>query len=320
MFGLLNRAIVKYITAPRRERELERMNIKNLGYYIAGQELKRGPKPAAKSAQKLELRSKGCTQRDIESDWLGFWCSEICCAVLYHRKVWEICYVAQALYSLDQLVPGKSGLVFGCGEEPLPSLFAKYGVKVLATDLDPASSGSARWIETRQHSTTIEKLRMANVCPDPELRKNIELRYVDMNDIPADLHGKFDFCWSTCSLEHVGSIEKGLRFIENSLKTLKPGGVAVHTTEWNMNDEGGTVDHAHTVLFQKKHLLDVIERVRRQGYVVAEPDFTLGEGLFDGITDLPPHGAHGADVMHLRLALSGYRCTSWGIIIQKPGE
>lgn len=318
MFSLLNRAITKFITAPRRERELERMNIKNMGYYIAGLQRTKGPQPPAGSPRKVELQSKGCTQRDVESDWLGFWCSEIHCAVIYHRKVWEICYVAQAMYTHGMLAPGKTGLVFGCGEEPLPSLFAKYGAKILATDLDPGSAESAKWIETRQHSSTIERLRMANVCPDPELRKNIDLRYVDMNHIPADLHGKFDFCWSTCSLEHLGSIENGLRFIEESLKTLKPGGVAIHTTEWNMNDEGGTVDHSHTVLFQKKHLLDVIERVRRLGYTVAEPDFTHGEDLFDGITDLPPHGPHGADVMHLRLALSGYRCTSWGMIIQKP--
>jgi len=318
MFGLLNRAIVKYITVPRRERELERMNIKNMGYYIAGLQRGKGPQPPAGSPRKVDLQSKGCRQRDIESDWLGFWCSEIQCAVIYHRKVWEICYIAQAMYSHGMLVPGKNGLGFGCGSEPLPSLFAKYGVKILATDQDPADSQSAGWIESGQHTTSVERLRMANICPDPELRNTIDLRYVDMNKIPPDLDGRFDFCWSTCSLEHLGSIEHGLTFIERSLRTLKPGGVAVHTTEWNMNDEGDTVDYAQTVLFQKKHLMDVIGRIRRQGFLVAEPDFTHGEDLFDGITDLPPYGAHGADVMHLRLSLSGYRCTSWGMIVQKP--
>ncbi|MGH7243350.1 MAG: SAM-dependent methyltransferase [Phycisphaerales bacterium] len=318
MLRLFRRAISKYVTIPRREQHIERMNLKNMGYYLASIQRDRATRVVPGSPRKVELKSKGCTQRDVESDWATFWCSELACGAIYHRKVWELCYVSQALFTHGKLAPGNDGLVFGCGEEPLPSLFAKYGAKILATDLDPSNSGSSEWIETGQHTTSVERLRMPKICPDPELRKNIDLRYVDMNNIPADLDGKFDFCWSTCSLEHLGSIENGLRFIEQSLKTLKPGGVAVHTTEWNMNDEGKTVDNAQTVLFQKKHLMDVIERIRRKGFIVAEPDFTLGEGMFDGITDLPPYGSHGPDVLHLRIALSGYRCTSWGLIVQRP--
>ena len=49
------------------------MNIKNLGYYIAGQELKHGPPPPAKSGRKLVLKSKGCMQHDVESDRLWGW-------------------------------------------------------------------------------------------------------------------------------------------------------------------------------------------------------------------------------------------------------
>jgi len=320
MFRLLNRAIAKYITVPRRERGLARMNFKNMGYYIATLQRERVVRPIMAAPRIVELASKGCTQRDIESDWAAFWCSELACAPIYHRKIWEFCYVSQALYNHGKLASQSRGLVFGCGDEPLPSLFAKYGCSVLATDLDPANSGSAAWIESGQHSLSVERLRKANICPDPALRANIDLRFVDMNNIPPDLDGGFDFCWSTCSLEHLGSIEKGIAFIERSLRTLRPGGVAVHTTEWNMSDEGGTIDNAQTVLFQKKHLLEAIARIRRAGFTVAEPDFALGEDLFDGITDLPPYGVHGLDLLHLRVALWGYRCTSFGLIIQRPAN
>jgi hypothetical protein len=38
----------------------------------------------------------------------------------------------------------------------------------------------------------------------------------------------YDFIWSSCSLEHLGSLELGEQFIYNSLKHLKPGGVCPH--------------------------------------------------------------------------------------------
>ena len=37
-------------------------------------------------------------------------------------------------------------------------------------------------------------------------------------------------------IDRIGSIELGLQFIENSMATLRPGGVAVHTTEFNLED------------------------------------------------------------------------------------
>jgi 2-polyprenyl-3-methyl-5-hydroxy-6-metoxy-1,4-benzoquinol methylase len=318
MIRMLNRAISKYITVPRRERELERMNIKNLGYYLAGVQRARVPVPANLLPLNVRLLSKACTQLDIESAWLPYWCSELACAPLYHRKVWELCYIAQALYSAGKLTPGNEGLGFGCGEEPLPSLFAKHGVKVLATDLDPSDSGSAGWVESGQHSRSVEQIRMERICPDPVRRNTIDLRYVDMNAIPAEFEGRFDFCWSACSLEHLGSIAHGSEFIQKSLATLKPGGMAVHTTEWNMQDEGGTIDHAQTVLFQKKHLVAIADRARAAGFLVRDLDFTRSEEAFDGLTDLPPYGAYGKDVLHLRIALNGYRCTSFGLIIERP--
>lgn len=139
-----------------------------------------------------------------------------------------------------------------------------------------------------------------------------------MNAIPADLQGKYDFCWSTCSLEHLGSIANGLNFIEESLKTLKPGGVAVHTTEWNLDDDGPTQDHCGCVLFQRRHFEAFAARMKQKGFELPDIDFSKGEQIFDGLVDLPPFGAHTDAVAHLRLSVSGFRCTSFGLIIRKP--
>ena len=52
-------------------------------------------------------------------------------ARVYHRKLWELVYIAQALWSAGKLASGSRGLGFGCGKESLPSLFAKYGATIL---------------------------------------------------------------------------------------------------------------------------------------------------------------------------------------------
>jgi 2-polyprenyl-3-methyl-5-hydroxy-6-metoxy-1,4-benzoquinol methylase len=69
-----------------------------------------------------------------------------------------------------------------------------------------------------------------------DFKARVSYRTLDMNFIPDDLHGKFDFVWSTCSVEHVGSILLGQRFIINTLNLLKPGGIAIHTVEFNLSD------------------------------------------------------------------------------------
>jgi len=67
------------------------------------------------------------------------------------------------------------------------------------------------------------------ICPANIFKKNVEYRSVDMNDIPSDLKN-YDFTWSACAFEHLGSIDSGLEFVCNQMKTLKNGGWAIHTS------------------------------------------------------------------------------------------
>jgi SAM-dependent methyltransferase len=295
------------------------LNIKNLGYELgrALAEAKLAGPPAGPDHR--PLRSKLCTEDDFATDWLRFWCGELRIAPLYHRKIWELCYVAQTLFAAGQLTQGRRGIGFGCGEEPLPSLFAKYGVRVLATDLDPADPQAEVWRRTSQHAPAVETLRRPEICADPQLLANIAFRTVDMNVIPRELDGQFDFCWSACALEHLGTIENGLNFIENSLRTLRRGGIAVHTTEFTITD-GETIDQHPIVLYQRRHLESLAARLHAKGYAVAEFDFNAGSGIMDRFVDLPPFGGNGLIApehsAHLKLLFDGYTCTSVGIIVR----
>ncbi|MGO8704864.1 MAG: radical SAM protein [Candidatus Brocadiia bacterium] len=308
-----------YINQRFRDYELAIVSIKQLGNEL-GQRLARErlSKPVSRPAP-ANLKSKLCTQADIESDWSAFWRQEIKWAPVYHRKLWELTYVPEVLYAAGKLKPGRQGLGFGCGEEPLPSLFVKYGTSITATDLPPDNVNARNWASSAQHAGSLEKIRRLDICPDPSALARIALRFVDMNDIPRDMDGKYDFCWSVCSLEHVGSIAKGLAFIVNSLRTLKPGGVAVHTTEFNL-ENGPTVDNWGTVLFQRGHIEGLVNFLTSQGHKVAPLDLSAGDDILDGFVDVPPWPWDNAAVRaraHLKLCLDGFPCTSVGIIIRK---
>jgi len=300
-----------------------RMNVKQMGYQIGKQLAEERLGRVVDQPDGSLLDSKLCTQRDIESDWFLYWCREMKVAPLYHRKLWEFAYVAQALWTAGMMAEGKRGLAFGCGQEPLPSLFAKYGCTVLATDLSLEDQASADWIRTAQHADNAEALRHGDICPDLDRLQNITFRPLDMNHISDDLSGQFDFCWSCCSLEHVGSIDLGLAFIENSLRTLKPGGVAVHTTEFNLK-KGRTVETGQTVLFQESHMVALIDRLQAKGLTVAPLNLDVGDQVLDGYVDVPPYEQgsflvpYFKEFAQLRKSADGYPCTSIGIIIKKP--
>lgn len=297
------------------------LNVKNLGYELGRVLAERDLRRTVVQPGLIKLKSKLCVQDDFASDWLSFWCQELRTAPYYHRKIWELCYICQVLFAEGKLAAGRRGLGFGCGQEPLPSLFAKYGVHVMATDLDQSRPEAEVWRLTHQHAAGNESFRRRDICPDEDRLATIEFRPLDMNSIPRDFDGQFDFCWSTCALEHLGSLAHGLAFVEGSLRTLKPGGVAVHTTEFTL-DEGETIDNYPTVLYQARHLVEFARQMQARGYDVMAYDFNAGSGILDRFIDVPPW-THELYIppqhhAHLKLSIDGYTCTSVGMIIKNP--
>jgi SAM-dependent methyltransferase len=312
-----NQPQYSYFNLRLRDYETALLNIKNIGYELGRALAERELRKLSSEPSATRLIPKLCTQTDFESDWFPYWCQEIRTVPFYHRKIWEFCYICQVLFAEGMLVPGRNGLGFGCGEEPLPSLFAKYGVEVLATDLDPSRHESEIWRLTGQHSAAVEQLRRHDICPDEQLLANIAFRPIDMNALPRELDGQFDFCWSACAFEHLGSVANGLEFVENSLCTLKPGGIAVHTTEFTFED-GEALDNWPTVLYQKRHLVELVDRLRSKGYRIDDFNFDRGDGMIDHLVDLPPWSGPllTPAYAHLKLSVDGFTCTSAAIIIR----
>lgn len=253
-----------------------------------------------------------CRQSSFEQPYFSYWTTRLGESLRYHRKLWEFVFICQALFERGAVRPGARGLGFGVGLEPLPAYFASEGCEILATDLSPDSADAAGWAESAQHAAGKEALRRPLICPDDLFDRNVSMQACDMNAISPDMVD-FDFCWSACALEHLGSIEKGLDFIANSVNCLKPGGWAIHTTEFNLSSNTETVDNMGTVLFRRSDLEGFAARMNAAGHKAAVFDFEPGSDPIDVYVDVPPYRAD----PHLTTVLLGYATTSIGVIVQR---
>src|SRR5260370_19674515 len=90
----------------------------------------------------LLVTSCPCTQAQLISPAFDKWKSILAPALpkrhlcdaegnpLLHRKIWEWCFIAQALDDHGMLRPGKRGLGFAVGKEPLPAALAGCGCRI----------------------------------------------------------------------------------------------------------------------------------------------------------------------------------------------
>lgn len=259
-------------------------------------------------------RTELCKAQDIYMPWYQHWCAEMGEQVKFHRKQWEYAYNMQALWERGCIATGMRGLVFAAGTEPAPSIFAKYGCTIMATDILPEKGKEKGWDNDAQLCYGIQSLNTRKLCDDDIFKQKVSYRPVDMTAIPDDLKD-FDFNWSSCAFEHLGSIEKGLTFLKEQLKTLKPGGWAIHTTEFNISSNTETQDNNETVVFRQKDIEQVIQELKNLGHFVEEADFSIGGMPEDYMVDVIPH----EQKIHLKLQIDRFVVTSIGIIIQKKG-
>ena len=252
------------------------------------------------------------TSAQMEEPRYEKWCAAIRDRRVRHRKVWEWVYILEVLKQQGMLAEGKRGLGFGCGTEPLSALMASMGCEILATDLDTETAvKQGWWTKTHQHAGGLAQLNEAGIC-DPDLfARKVSYRSCDMTAIPSELRG-FDFVWSSCSLEHLGSLEKGLEFIERSMECLKPGGVAVHTTEFNLGTNDRTLETNAVVAYRKKDIEALALRLIAKGYRIPLINFSAGDRMLDRVVDRPPY-RHS----HLKLLYARHLLTSIGLYVVK---
>ncbi|MFM8563937.1 MAG: SAM-dependent methyltransferase [Acidimicrobiia bacterium] len=236
-----------------------------------------------------------------------------------HRKVWEWCFILNAFERHGLLVPGKTALGFGVGTEAVVPLLARHGVGVTATDQSVEQAGA--WATVGQHAAVIDALRRPSICADDDFDELVTFRSVDMRTIPDDLRG-FDATWSSCCFEHLGSKRAGFDFVMDSLRTLKPGGVAVHTTEFDCTRgrppllETGTVAAGdYCCFFRSVEIEELVDRVRAEGHRVTADLHVGRRHPYDRHVDRVPYTGD----PHIRLAVLDRVVTSVGLVIEVAG-
>lgn len=262
------------------------------------------------------LSSQLCTANQFDEKQYTNICRLIDSPPRYSRKQWEFVYIINALELSGALKDGKSGIGFGCGREPLAGVFASKNCRVLATDLSVDEARDKGWVSTLQHADGMADLYHSSryICAKSKFYEYVRFENMDMNNIANHTKGMYDFTWSACALEHLGSLQHGLDFIRNSLDCLKPGGVAVHTTEFNLSSDNETVENPSCSVYRKSDIISFIKEIEAEGFKVSPLNLNTGGLNVDQYIDLPPYKFS----PHLKLMLEKYVVTSIGIVIQKP--
>jgi hypothetical protein len=276
-----------------------------------------------------------------------------------HRKTWECAIIAQIYReNVDPLhADHPRCLGFGVGREPLPLWLYNQGADVTATDYP---GDNPAWTSTNQHAANLADLGFFDVCAEcqgggyflgtPTTRcnscqgsgklsdKRIQFLPVDMNNIPANLlSGSFDFAWSCGSFEHVGGIEQSLSFFCRQMSCLKPGGIACHTTEFNLDSANSqfrlgwyesTLNTRDLCLFRWQDLTDLAGRLWAQGDYLFPPDLTPSSSESDPSSSASV-AAHPADIyvdshpytsdyhLNIRIGSTAFKTTSICLIARK---
>ena len=258
--------------------------------------------------------SRSCRVRaeDFASEWMPQRVTELGETLRMHRKVWEFAVIAQVY----QETVGSGGLAlgFGCGREPLPAWLANRGCRVVATD--QALEDAKDWVGSKQHSGGLADLPFKGICDERKFRGLVTYTPMDMNVIPDDFQqGLFDFTWSAGSFEHIGGIEAGMQFFLKQMRCLKPGGMAVHTTEFNFGNNEQTIEYHNLVLFRQRDLEELERRVNAQGDHMWPLDLRRGDQEADLYVDPWPY--EGA--AHLNLAIADHVSTSVLLVARRGG-
>lgn len=263
-----------------------------------------------------------CRYEHFTQDWYRYWAPHLHVPALEvtpaarfsYRKAWEWAAILQVLDERGMLKPGKRGMGFAVGEERLASIFASRGVEVLASDIYPGDAAGS-WAASGQHAASLESLFHPQQVDRETFDRLVSFQPVDMNDLRDLPTERFDFLWSSCAIEHLGTLEKGLDFVCNAMRLLKPGGIAVHTTEYNVSSNDETVAAGDNCIYRQRDLEALDRRLRRMRCGLEPLDFDAGTHRFDLDYDVRPY--FDGERVHIKLEIAGFVCTSFLLIARK---
>jgi hypothetical protein len=294
------------------ENQILRLNLKALAGAAVYPPIRYATREGA-ALEPVGVMSRPPLIADTTRPSFAYWCEALRCFVRPHRKLWEFSQVLQTFYEYGVLVPGARVLGFGVGDEPIPSYLASLGLAVVATDLPGVASREAVW--------------RPNMIDEATFDARVEVSNVDFRRTDdATLRG-FDGVWSCSVADQLSAVDLAAEKIVEAMDTLKPGGVAVHTTEFAFADD--LVDQSPGALrFPRRFFQGVADTLNGLGHRVAPLSFNLGEHPLDAYIDLEPYAPTGSEAFetlwreglgepHLKVLSHGVPTTSFALVATK---
>ena len=238
----------------------------------------------------------------------------------FHRKQWEFASIFEALGEYGFLDSGATGLSMGGGRERLLYSLANHLGSLVVTDLyDP--------------ETNWECARTGNpeeyVKADPPFLSDlsrITVRRADMRSLPFSSES-FDFCYSTCAMEHIGGRLDFLQHFREVDRVLKEGGIYIFTTEFHYGPE--VIEDPGNFVFSWEYLKDLF----RQTKLIPEPVFDATLAQHDVNLPMPGNLQHlsfeGDEALssrlleklpHIQLLRGRYPFTTALFVLRKSGS
>jgi len=146
---------------------------------------------------------------------------------------WKQAFVLQTLDCYGLIEAHAHGLALGDSESPLAAALVARSCPITSA-LHVIDEGSA---------TDSSRRRFPALCPDALFDARCLARNFDPRAIDDDLRG-FDFLWSIDMATRLGSVADGRAFLQQSLRCLRPGGIAVHMFDILARGEASDADQA----------------------------------------------------------------------------
>jgi len=213
----------------------------------------------------MKILSKICDASDwFDTEFHSVIVNELKEPPRFHRKQWEFAMIFLALKKLGFLNQNMNGLSLGGGNERVLYSIAQHVKELIVTDLYDENT---TWdcAKTKDPDEYIKASKPFEVDLSKIKALAMDMRYLDFED------NTFDFCYSSCAIEHIGDFDDFVKHLDEVYRVLKEDGVYVFTTEFKTGSD--TIEDQNNYIFSSSYLNKLFNKIKLTPYI--DTDVTL---------------------------------------------